>query len=392
MSVERRASWRRWSLVAVAAAVLVTAPLVVAALPARVDPVEPGRLRSLIAGPTQPHQGYAESVGSLGVPDLPNLGDVTSLLNGTTRVRVWYDSPRRWRFDVLTAGGERDVYRTADGEYVWDYGANLLTRFVGEPPLRLPRAGDLLPPELARRVLQAAPDDPVEALAPRRVAGLSAAGLRVRPADPQTSVAHVDIWADPATGLPLQVELTARGAARPVLVSRFLEVTIGTPPQDVLTPDRPPGSGLAMVAAPDVAAAIGTFGRARMPSRLAGRDAQPLSLAGLPGLGFPGPAGPGRSGAGPYGVGVYGTGLSAFVALPLPRDAGGSALDAARKAGATTVELPGGSGQLLTIPPLTLLVVRSVGARRTYLLAGLVDPELLRQAAAELSVLPRSDR
>lgn len=360
---------------AAAAAVLAVAPVVVAALPVRIEGVEAERLRELIEGSAgQPHHGYAETTGSLGVPDLPNLGEVTSMLNGTTRIRTWYGKPDRWRFDLLTAGGERDVYGTPDGEYVWDYAANVVTRFMGEPPLRLPRAGDLLPPALARRLLLAAPGDPVEGLAPRRVAGVSAAGLRLRPVDPDTTVAHVDVWADPTTGLPVLVELTARGASRPVLVSRFVELTVGPPPAGALTPKRPPGSGLAVATAPDVAAALGAFDRGSMPSRLAGRDARATPVAGV------------RS------VGVYGGGLSAFVVLPLPRDVGASAADSARKAGAIALDLPGGSGELITIPPLSLAVVRAVGARRWFLIAGTVDPRLLRLAAAELSVRPRDDR
>ena len=367
----RRESWRRWSLVAAAVAVLLVTPVVVAALPVRVEQVEPARLRELITGSTgQAYHGYAETAASLGVPELPNLGDVTSLLNGTTRIRAWYGSAERWRFDVLTAGGERDVYRTPDGEYIWDYAANLLTRFVGDPPLRLPRAGDLLPPELARRALLAAPGEPVAMLPPRRVAGVAAAGVRLRPADPDTAVASVDIWADPATGLPVRVELTALGASRPVLVSRFLDLTIGPPPAGVLTPAHPPGSGLAVVAAPDLAAALGALGRGSMPARLAGRQAQDVPVASL------------RT------AGLYGTGLSAFVALPLPGEVGASASDAARSAGATFLDLPGGSGELVTIAPLSLVVVRSVGARRWFLLAGLVVPEVLKRAAAELSVRP----
>jgi ABC transporter len=91
----------------------------------------------------------------------------------------------------------------------------------------------------------------------------------------------------------------------------------------------------------------------------------------------------------PNAAGCTGPGLSAFVALPLPGDVGVSATDAARSAGATALDLPGGSGELVTIAPLSLVVVRSVGARRWFLLAGLVVPEVLERAAAELSVRPR---
>ncbi len=54
----------------------------------------------------------------------------------------------------------------------------------GDAALRLPRAADLLPPELGRRLLRLAPDDPVTPLPARRIAGLRrrrAAAHPVRP-------------------------------------------------------------------------------------------------------------------------------------------------------------------------------------------------------------------
>ena len=43
----------------------------------------------------------------------------------------------------------------------------------------------------------------------------SAAGLRMTPADPASTVGRVDIWADPSSGLPLMVEVFGRGSGRP---------------------------------------------------------------------------------------------------------------------------------------------------------------------------------
>src|SRR5689334_7105405 len=116
-TVVRRDRLRRWALVAAVAAVLVSLPVVVGAIPASVPSVDAGKLRELIQrSADQPYQGYAESTGGLDVPDLPNLSHVSSLLNGTTRIRSWYDSPERWRFDVLSTASERDTYHTPDGE------------------------------------------------------------------------------------------------------------------------------------------------------------------------------------------------------------------------------------------------------------------------------------
>ena len=85
------------------------------------------------------------------------------------------------------------------------------------------------------------------------------------------------------------------------------------------------------------------------------------------------------------GVGVYGAGLSAFVALPVPRGIGGDAADAVVNAGGTSSDLPGGEAFHLSIAPLSVVVARSQVARRWYLLAGLATPELLLDAAADLS-------
>ncbi|MGH3881770.1 MAG: hypothetical protein ACRDSK_32500, partial [Actinophytocola sp.] len=165
MSVVRNRTIRGWALVAALATVAVLVPQVPGWLPASAREIDPEALRDrILASANRPHQGYAEIAGSLALPELPKAEDLTSLLTTTTRVRTWYASPSSWRFDVITGVGERDVYRTPEGEFTWDYGANMLTRLLGEPPVRLPRAGDLLPPELARRVLSAAQDDPVRGL------------------------------------------------------------------------------------------------------------------------------------------------------------------------------------------------------------------------------------
>jgi hypothetical protein len=366
---------RRWSLVATGAAVLVALPAVVAAIPARVEPISLGALRNaIVKSQVRPYQGYAESIGRLGLPDLPNLGQVTSLLSGTTRIRSWYESPDRWRFDVLTLGSERGVYHTLEGEFTWDYGANMRTELIGDQLVRLPRAGDLLPPDLARRILIAAPNDPMTALPARRVAGVSAAGLRIRPADPDTSVGQVDIWADPATGLPVRVEVTARGASQPVLVTEFRELSQTRPDPSTLVPVAPKDGGFTIATAPDIVDALGAGTPTFFPPELAGRQLQTGEFAGLP------------------GVGRYGTGLSSFVVLALPRNLGGSATEAAEKAGARQLDLPGGSGRLLTVAPISMVIARSDVARRSYLIAGLVNPSVLERAAAEMSTVPRGGR
>lgn len=372
LSVVRPRTVRAWTSVAAVAVVAVLVPQVPGWLPAADVTADPDALRQrVLTSVDASYQGYAEVNGTLQLPELPNLADLTALLTGTTRVRTWYAAPDRWRFAVVSPVGERDVYGTPDGEYIWDYGANQLTWLDGEPAVRAPRAGDLTPPDLARRVLSAAEGDPVTALPARRVAGHDAAGLRLTPRDPDTTIGHVDIWADPSTGVPLAVEVTARDANRPVLASRFLEFDATPPAPAVLTPAKPAGSGYAIVAAPGIADALGALGRARPPDRLAGRELREADAAGV------------------RGIGVYGTGLSAFVAVPVPGDIGRQAAEAITKAGATTEVLADREVTRLSIVPLSMAVVRSSLSRRSWLLAGLTDTDVLLAASGELPMWQR---
>src|SRR6266704_2367398 len=150
---------RRWAVVAAAALGLAALPAVVSAVPVSAPATDVARLAARVQASTnQPYQGYAESTGTAGLPALPQLGHVADLLNGDTRLRVWYASANRWRVDVIGIGSERDTYQTPAGQVIWDYGRNQLTELDGTPPVRLPRGADLTPPELARRLLSLAGD------------------------------------------------------------------------------------------------------------------------------------------------------------------------------------------------------------------------------------------
>jgi hypothetical protein len=377
-------------LVAALVAALCAVPVAVAALPVAGPAVPAGALRArMLASAAAPYEGLVEARGSLGLPDLPGLADVTGLLGGTTRMRVWYDSARRWRVDVITPTGERGVRRSPSGTAIWDYERNLLTRVVGEPSVRLPRGSDLTPPDLARRLLRvASPRDRLAGLPARRVGGaagmggVAAAGLRVTPADPATTVGHVDIWADPRTGLPVEVDVAARAGAAagdatgPVVLStRFLDLRQRRPAAAAVSPAPPPGTPDVEVSAPDLISRLSRFVFVRLPDRLAGRPALPVAAGG-------------------DAVRVYGTGFAAFTVVPLPGRFGRRVLDAARSAGAQQVRVTGPVGvpnaeaYLIRTPLLTALVVGQGDGDRTYLLAGTVDQQPLVSAAQQLIMEP----
>jgi hypothetical protein len=366
VSVVRHQAWRRWLVVACGVGLLCGLPVIVGALPVPASSLTPAALRArIMASADAPYQGYAESSVDLGLPALPDLGDVSTLLDGITDQEAWYRSPTQWRADVLTTAGETDTYQTVHGTFVWDYSSNLMTQILGTEPVRLPRAADLLPPELARRLLgYASPADRLSRLPSQRVAGVDAAGLRLVPADPATTVGAVDIWADPATGLPVEVAVTGRGASRPVLTARFFDLKQRRPSLATVTPNPAPGVGYTTTVLPDVSGILNGFGPL-LPARIAGMDrtASPGGLAD---------------------VAAYGAGFSRFAVLPLPYGVGERALNAASDAGAGGISLPNGIGAVMQTPLLTVLLAQAQSGGPVYLLTGTVTAALLVRAATDL--------
>jgi hypothetical protein len=319
--------------------------------------VPPERLRDLVvASADTGWSGYAESRGTLALPDVRELGDVAALLGGPTRTRVWWRDRDEWRVDRLTLAGEVDQVQERTATTTWDSSDRRVQVLVGSLPARLPQPADLVAPVLGRR-LAATPDVDVAGLPARRVAGVSAAGLRLTPRNPgTTTVGSVDLWVDPETGLALRVEVTAQGAPRPSLTSVVLDLDPRTPPVERVTFDAPPDAQRTVGEAPDVAAVLERVAPYRLPDVLGGQARTDLTGVG--------------TGA---GVGTYGEGLSAFAVAPLPGRIGRRIADALE------------DGALAD--PLVSAVVGEAGGV-TYLLVGTVPLDVLRTGLATLVESP----
>ncbi|HVD14355.1 MAG TPA: transcriptional regulator, partial [Actinomycetota bacterium] len=228
-------------------------------------------LNQVRASTTVPYEGYVEARGRIGLPDVPRAGRVVALLGETTRMRAYVAGPERWRVDELTPIGERDLYHEPWGTTLWDSGERRAVSTVGEAAVRFARPADLLPPELGRRVAAAAEPGEARRLPPRRVAGVEAVGLRITPRSPETTVGRVDLWADPRSGLPLRVELTARGAATPILTAAFLDLRRRAPAPDLLRFYPPDDAEVQTDPSPDLAREIDRFSPFVLPDLLAGQ-------------------------------------------------------------------------------------------------------------------------
>jgi len=283
-----RLGWR-WLVLGGAVAGLVALPGLVGVVPARDRAVAAGELLERVrASERVAYQGYAEARAGLALPDVPRAGRVVALLGETTRMRAFVAGPDTWRVDELTPIGERDLYAGGGGTLLWDSGERRAVATGGEPPVRFARPADLLPPELGRRVAAAAEAGEVTRLGARRVAGVHAVGLRVLPRSAGTTVARVDLWADPASGLPVRVELTARGGTRPVLTTAFLDLRLGAPDPARVRFDLPADADVESDETPDLARAIDRFSPFVLPDPLAGepRRTSVGSAASTYGRGF----------------------------------------------------------------------------------------------------------
>ena len=97
----------------------------------------------------------------------------------------------------------------------------------------------------------------------------------------------MDIWAEPGSGLPLQVELYGVGEQRPVLTTTLLELSLSEPTAD--TTDFTPAKGVQVNYEQSVvAAAANAFAPYDLPASLAGlrsRDGQDPGAVGIYGRG-----------------------------------------------------------------------------------------------------------
>ena len=358
-----RRRWR-WHVVAAATAVLVAVPLGLHLLPAGRSSISAAALLARIQSSGRvAYSGYAQSTSGLGLPvDSGDFSQINDVFGSTSQLRVWWRAADDWRVDSVDLTGENDIAQRGDSTWVWDYESNTATHTLASQAaaVRLPQAADLLPPNLARRLLgQAVPAD-VHRIANARIAGEQAAGLRLDVREAGATITHIDVWARPSDGLPLRVEVFSAGAA-PVISTALLDLSTGAPAASTtaFTPAR--GAHVEEGRFGDLVAAIDQFGRSTPPPSVAGLSRRPDFRLGA--------------------VGVYGRGVTLVVAVPLNSRLAGEVVPALRKSPGVVENasgISGGSGALnLQLSPPT-----GFGAR--WLLAGTVTKKTLVAAVAAL--------
>lgn len=352
----------RWLIVAAVAVALAAAPPVVRAIPADQSDVSARDLAQRVR--TAQDSGWSGEVRTFGSLRIPvgdsGFRDVARLLGQETRLRVWWRGAESWRVDRLRRGGESDLAIAGGLVTRWDSES----RKVSVTPyssLRLPHDVDVLPVTLARRLLAGAGTQELSRLPSLRVAGRSAAGLRLVPTDRRSTVARVDVWADDETGVPLRVEVYGDQVRRAVLVSQVTGFDPETPEVRETSLQLDPGLSFSRGVAFDDA----------MEQRVLARVALPSDLAGLP-------RASGASGV--SSLGVYGRGPTAFLVIPVRDSLVGDLRDQLRRSSSARID---GRTVALEIGPVSMLLA-DLGEDSGVLLTGTVTPETLVTAARQL--------
>lgn len=355
----------RWVIAGVAAAALVLIPVAVQLRPVGSTTADASTLAAkLRASYLVGWSGVVETTGTVQIPKNDSFATLGQLLGESNELRAWWRAPDDYRVDRVRDAGETDVIRHHQTQIRWVFESQTAT-ISPVSTIRLPDAYDVLPPTLARQLLQGAAAAELTSLPAVRVAGIDAAGVRLSPRDPSTSIGRIDLWADPGTGLPLRVDVYGRGATRPSLTTAFTNVSLARPaaastrfvPNEQMTINYDQSV--------DVAAAANAFAPVDLPATLAGLSS--------------------RDGIDPGAVGIYGRGPTTLIVLPL-RGSVARPLRAQFMTSAAAKESDIGTS--LAVGPIgVLLTVRSADSRgpgRSFLLTGTVTPAFLEVAATEL--------
>ncbi|MGO8889060.1 MAG: LolA family protein, partial [Streptosporangiaceae bacterium] len=204
-----------------------------------------------------PLTGTVVETASFGLPALPATGNSTSLsslLTGSHTVQVWYASPEHFRLAVPESLSESDVIRDGSTAWLWQSTLNKVTKFTLPPHSAKPQPSQavpnqpLTPQQAAQQVLTAVgPTTTVSVASNVTVAGQAAYGLVLAPKDARSLVGQVQIDVDGSNGVPLRLQVFARGASSPAFQVGYTAIQFVTPAPADLSFTPPPGSKVTQV-------------------------------------------------------------------------------------------------------------------------------------------------
>jgi outer membrane lipoprotein-sorting protein len=256
--LSRRARWAVPATAVAVTAVVVAGLQIPAAqatpnLPARTPAQLLAELSSDAALP--PLTGTMVEGTSLGLPQLPQAGSPTSLsslITGSHTIKIYYDSAMRFRLAIPQPESEIDLIKNGSTAWLWNSTQNSVLKF--ELPTGDGHGADLktqlqtpplTPQQAASAVLKAVGKTTVVSVeANVMVAGEPCYQLVLAPKDDRSLIGKVTIAIDGKYGVPLRVQVFAKGAASPAFQFGFtaLQFVAPAPANFDFTP--PPGASV----------------------------------------------------------------------------------------------------------------------------------------------------
>ncbi|MFS2089327.1 LolA family protein [Paenarthrobacter nicotinovorans] len=316
--------------------------------------------------------GTLEQTTELGLPEVPTAGpgvapgtaSALEFLTGSHTARVYIDGPSKARVQILDRMAERDLVLNGEDAWFYDSSDNSATHVsIPRPPVGAPTESRVpesprptfpTPEALASRFLTAIDaSTEVSVGNSSSVAGRSAYKLLLKPRTAGTLVDAVAIDVDAETGLPLGIELRAKGQAGPAYSLEYTQL-------DLTAPD----------------ASLFEF----VPPQGASVSEKTIPAAPVPSMTLPAPSGPTTQ---PHptqphhGATVTGAGWDAVISLPAGTAPAG--LTASPELTQALQAVPG--GRALTTSVISVLILDD-----GPVYAGMVPLERLQAVAQQLNV------
>jgi outer membrane lipoprotein-sorting protein len=258
VKLSRRARWAVPGTAVAVTAVTVAALQIPAAqaspdLPNRT----PAQLLASISSDAKvpPMTGTVVETASLGLPQLPQTGNPTSpasLLTGSHTMKVYYQDASHFRLAVPQPSSETDVIADGTKVWLWNSTGDSVTEFT--PPAnakhstpKLPKT-PLTPQQAADQVVAAVGKTTlVSVQANVMVAGEPSYQLVLAPKDHSSLVGKVVVAIDGKYGVPLRVQLYAKGASSPAFQVGYTALQWVTPDPSNFSFTPPKGASVDVV-------------------------------------------------------------------------------------------------------------------------------------------------
>jgi outer membrane lipoprotein-sorting protein len=190
-----------------------------------------------------PLTGTMVETTNLGLPQLPQVGNATSLssmLTGSHTMKIYYQDARQFRVSIPQSESEIDLIRNGSTAWLWNSTENSVTKF------ELPADGNgkaahlkaeaklpstpLTPQQAANEVLKAVGKTTVVSVeANVMVAGEPSYQLVLAPKDDRSLVGKVTIAIDAKYDVPLRVQVFAKGAGSPAFQFGYTAIQFVAP-------------------------------------------------------------------------------------------------------------------------------------------------------------------